>query len=371
MLLALGALPCNAVTGWEFAAIDRAGGNEVDCLNFAWVEGAGSELYRSWVGSSFGVDSTTFYTETWAHSAWGGQASIQWERQPSQTGPGTYWGWFNAAFEYYLGGWTYNGWDEMLLPVQRPTIYGLNGAWYFGPTFVSNNGYYDATQLTANPNYADPETDPYWIVTNNDTKVELTCTHCAVTDAYSKGDTYPCSMNTAVKFRVSVGGQNGFLSDEHWLVIDTPYQLYWLQDQTQDVGISSPVTGFLSYIKYQTVSKCNQYMFDIAMNEQFTGAGGDVTNAWSAPTEQNWSSMDGYTFTDGIGFACNGCTPSPEWPGPLQSPPKGLSSTKVDWSSQSFRSGSDQSGSGVLIQNDRQQRYLDHGRPESIVSPVN
>jgi hypothetical protein len=174
----------------------------------------------------------------------------------------------------------------MQLSVQRPTISGLNGAWYFGSNFVPNNGYYDATRLTADPMYADPETDPYWIVTNNSpAKVELTCTHCTATDAYSKADTYPCSYNTAVKFKVSVGGQNGFLSDEHWLVIDTPYQLYLIENETNDIGVSGGVTGFLSYITYQTVSKCSQYMFDIAMNEQFTGSGDDTANDWTAPVK--------------------------------------------------------------------------------------
>jgi hypothetical protein len=159
------------------------------------------------------------------------------------------------------------------------------------------------------------------------------------------------------------------MSDEHYLEIDTPNRL--VQESVDDVGFTNPV-GFLSNVTLQLWSKCGQKMFDIAMNEVFTGIGRDMTNDWGgAPPTSNWSKMNGYTFTDGIGFACSGCTPAPEWPGPLQTPPKSLSTTKVKWHAQEFRSGSATSGNGVLVQADTQQLYVDHGRQENVTTPVN
>ncbi len=266
-----------------------------------------------------------------------------------------------------------DGWDGDLLDVVRPTISGLNGAWYFGPNFVPNNGYYDATRFWADPKYPNPETDPYWILTANGSKVDLTCSHCMETDAYSKGDTAPScwkSEANSVKFKISVGGENGFMSEEYWLNIDTPRRLVRLPGLDADFGMFNP-DGFWSTMNYELYSKCDQRMFDISMNETFTGSGNDwFGNNWGTPEPYNWDSMNGTTFTDSVIFNLPDRTPAPERPGPLQNPPKPLSETKVTWATQEFRSGSNQSGVGVHVQTNQLQLYIDHARHLYIQSPI-
>ncbi|MCC7175953.1 MAG: hypothetical protein IT159_12220 [Bryobacterales bacterium] len=345
---------CHAAVSIQLFGLDRVSGNEVGCLNFAWAEGIESFLWRPLARSSFGCASTTFYSTTWAYGPWGGEAAIQWEKQPSQTDPGTYWGWFLAALEYYCGGWQYRDWNDKVLSVQRPTISGLQGAWYFGNGFIPNNGYYDATRLAADANYPDPGTDPYWIVTANGTKVMLTCTHCTATDVHSKGDTYPCSCSSSVKIRVSVGGQNSFPSDEHWLVIDTPYRLSQYGNEMNNEAAYGDAVGFLSTITYRLYSKCSQQMTSVGLNETLVGTHDDMSNNWGGdpPETNNW---DGFTnpgnntFEDLVGFLCYGCNPAPEFPGYLQSPPKPLSTTKVLHHHQKFRAGSNVTGECVEV----------------------
>jgi hypothetical protein len=363
---------CGAAESYEFVGLDRVAGDNVYVFNFAWVEGEDACEWQPWVGSMMGVNSSTLRGETWAEGPWGGEASIQWTEQPSQRGAGTYWQWGAAVFVYYLGGQETNDWAEYDLNVERPTISGLNGAWYFGANFVPNNGYYDATRFTADPKYPDPETEPYWIVTANETKIDLTCTHCTATDAYSKGDTCPFSQTgNRVKVKVSVGGVNGFMSDEHYLEIDTPHQLNSF-DITHYGWVGPPV-GFLSQISYKLYSKCGQEMFAIAMNELFTDGGDNVVpNNWPEFQPTNWPSMSGTTFVDSLTVALPDLNPPQEMPGTLQNPPRDLSSTKVKWATQEFRSGSDTSGAGVIVQRNKLQLYIDHGLHEQpIISPVN
>lgn len=106
---------------------------------------------------------------------WGEYAGgwVSWEFTPvtlSASGPGAY---SSIGFHFaycascddgrgryvppYDDNW--DGYDGGQLTVQRPTISGLHGAWYFGPNFVPNNGYYDATRFTADPKYPNPETE--------------------------------------------------------------------------------------------------------------------------------------------------------------------------------------------------------------------
>ena len=122
-------------------------------------------------------------------------------------------------------------------------------------------------------------------------------------------------------------------------------------------------------------------MFNIAMNEKFTGTEPDMTNTgWGgSPTEDGWPKIGldeegpiGFILRDNLIFACNGCTPAAEHPGPFQNPPKSLSTTKVQHHFQQFWAGSEvPGGNGVNVQTNKQQLYIDNGRNGTIISPVN
>lgn|GEM_PF-3496699 len=94
------------------------------------------------------------------------------------------------------------------------------------------------------------------------------------------------------------------------------------------------------------------------------------TNTWNKPTPYGLGSYNdsGYWYDQIYYFCSNGGTTcvSPD----LSTPQNPLSGSMIDYSTQTWRVGSATVGSGVEVQYDMFQCYVDHGRHNNIVSPV-
>jgi hypothetical protein len=132
--------------------------------------------------------------------------------------------------------------------------------------------------------------------------------------------------------------------------------------------------GYYSWIFYTTDTLCatDGPMSGYDMNEEFgtwTKDPSQPTVSWTPPTAGGWP----VTLTqwyDQVEFACPGlnCTPMPK------NPPSGCwpacGTVKVQSGPQTFSVGAEASGQGIAVQTDTQQRWLDHGSHEQIVTPV-
>ena len=120
--------------------------------------------------------------------------------------------------------------------------------------------------------------------------------------------------------------------------------------------------GYQSLVSYTIVSFFGVQISNIDVNETLDNWADDYTgNSWMIP--QAGSLTITSSFADSICAASQTTPPSL----PPQSP---LSTVAIDHASQAWFVGGVDSGEGVEVQTDTFQRYQDHGRHNSIVSPV-
>jgi hypothetical protein len=118
------------------------------------------------------------------------------------------------------------------------------------------------------------------------------------------------------------------------------------------------------------------YLTGLSVNEDFSNYVPNEANNWPiaafgttlAPSSNLW--VD--TIQAVAGNFCNPgatalCSPVPEYP----DIPAGLSSRLIDYAGQAWRIGSPTVGSGIIIQRNVIQRFIDHGTHSSRVSPSN
>jgi len=160
------------------------------------------------------------------------------------------------------------------------------------------------------------------------------------------------------------------------LTVDSPYKLI-----SNGPGVNDPIAyhgatsctapssgkaGYYSTVPYAMISFLGVQISNEYVNESFSNAQNIVTNNWPGFTAGNFLSPNG-TFDDIICVVNTGSAiPAPSIP---QSP---LNQEVVQQASQSWFIGSQTSGSGVEVQTDTAQRFIDHGAhdPASIKSPV-
>jgi len=180
--------------------------------------------------------------------------------------------------------------------------------------------------------------------------VSLSCSSCGVATVTSTGPSADCTYDVGLKISYY-----------------PPYG-----NPTSD---STYLDGYLSRINYISTDACGYALPSISLNEQFGGWNyNNGTYNWNHPvacynpitgSTQCQSGYAGWVWSDLIFHSnCAGCTP------PLTNPQNPLSTTGVDYASQTWRLGSTTIGVGVIVQTDTQQRYVDHGRHLGIVSPV-
>jgi len=211
-----------------------------------------------------------------------------------------------------------------------------------------------------------------WTITSGSNKV--TFPNNSSTYSASNNNTAPISTTSYSTARndVSVQVQYTYPNTPTQTVslslsVDSPYKL--LAGTVMDYGVAaqcnaSGYSGFLTQVPYQIMSFLGTVISNIGVNESFAGQTQDYLGAnWMAYVPMPYLSTDG-TFADNICVICPSCTP------PSLPPQSPLSTVKIDHGTQLWFVGSLTVGSGVEAQSDVLQRYQDHGRHLSIVSPV-
>jgi hypothetical protein len=348
----------------------RSASNQVWSFAQSWVTG---DYATTWTAS---VSATTTFNGSQTHSGGASQsggniATVQWYDAPSTYGSGTYAEADTHTFSNTCGGsgGPYN--YSPSLSVAQPSITGVSGVWYLGGGSDSTNGYYNQAALTGNPNCNSGDTcsnTPAWSVTANASKVTLTCSVC--TNQTVTGSV-PSDAVGDIQISMNIGG---FAAPAFSFTVDTPASL----DSAMAPYDTDYYDGFYSAIYYNTLDEFGNLMSSISLNEQFSSPGcsspvsnfcPDQTNNWNKPTAYGLSGYAGsYRFDQIYLYSCSsGTGTTPPCTGP-QSP--SLSTSTVDHSTQTWSVGSSSVGSGVQVQYDTFQRYVDHGRHNSVVSPV-
>jgi|ERR1035441_3752019 hypothetical protein len=270
--------------------------------------------------------------------------------------------------------WYYSNVTTVVRPT-RPD-YGPAGhtVFYLGPGISNDQAYSNNTALIAgNPNGA-PET-PQWVFTAGSAFGTLSCTTCSqplftATQASASCQDYSVVLNTSY---------NGFQSDPFYMFINAPNNE---EASTCTPNLGCPATwnytidwynGWASFIFYTTDTLCalDGPMTAYDMNESFgSWVPPDYTGAtWSPPTPNPWG-VPASEWYDELSFACpaNNCTPMPVKPTVNCWPDCGT--VKVQHATQTLKVGTQNMGHGFAVQQDTQQRFLDHGEHDNIVTPI-
>ena len=253
-----------------------------------------------------------------------------------------------------------------------PTISRSQNLWYFGNGISTPQGFTlggTTAVLTASGGGSG---DYAWSITAGGSKASLQGTTSGqnlttVTIASTSYSTSSNDVTVNLKFTPTGGS---VISVNYSLTIDSPYKL--IAGTITDTGVSgtsclNPSTGtsgYQSLILYTMISFLGVQITNIAVNETFANDVDDYIG-------NNWPVYEAGSYTSPSGqFADDICIIFPNGTPPSLPPQNPLSSTKIDHGSQAWFVGSLTEAAGVEVQSNTIQRYQDHGRHLSIVSPV-
>jgi hypothetical protein len=254
-----------------------------------------------------------------------------------------------------------------------PTITKDKNLWYLGGNPAPANWSLGSTSVTLTANGA--TTGRFeWSITAGGSRAQLEggVQNITKTDANTVGisSTMFSTQQNDVTVRLIYTPSGGSSATRNFnLTIDSPYKLV-STGSTTNTGASNcnnPAApgsnGFQSLVPYKIMSFLGVQISGIAVNESFTNQVDDyIANTWPLFQAGGTTSPDG-NFVDNL-CAVNQITP------PSLSPQSPLSTVKVTHASQGWFIGSSTPGSGVPVQNNTLQLYQDHGRHESVLSPV-
>ncbi len=337
-----------------YSDVVRTGGNEVWTYAKSWLRGPCASYSSRKVTASVFLNGIQIHGPA-SRVANSCTVTVSWVDAPSVTGLGIYR--IDSFHEAWLPGGSppYASVSRTVSRlVERPTISGVNAFWWLGGSGDYANGYYDYTQLTADPKGA-PEV-PYWTVTANPQKVRLSCSVCysnTVTSLQPSGFLPGGACVSDIMVKVSVGGLD---SNEFGLFVNAPLYL-----APRGIDDWPYFDGWRSQIWYSIIDMCNNQLPSIAYNEKFGAFVNDQDNNWAKPTAAGLGSYPGYEWFDDMFFYdCQlpQCRPPVQNPRSYPPPDDGA----VDHASQEWRVGTSQVGFGVWVQTNIHQRYIDHGR---------
>jgi hypothetical protein len=341
-------------------SLTREASNSIEEIAQTYTTG---NYWYTWNAS---ISSTVTRSGSLLHSSsnsvgYGYVAQLEWHDAPSTTGSGTYYMSNLHGAQSSCGGSTSYSTSDTLY-VNKPYISGGNSAWFLGSGVSdSANGYYNQASLTANSNCNAGDTcaaTPYWTVTAGSSKVSLSCSSCSAQTLTAIAGSV---TGSDISLTISIAG---FTSEPFYFSVGTPKTVVSSINGTP-ISDAAFNDGFKSTIYYSTRDNFNNVMPSIALNEQFGSTTNDQPNNWANPSAGGISSYGSYEWFDTLSFySCASVTPVCTNP---QSP---LSSSAVKHYSQTWRVGSSTVGTGVIVQTDNLQYYVDHGRHTNIVTPV-
>ncbi len=365
---ALGQCSDSTTVHYAIHHLTREASNSVDSLAGTQTVGDYWEYWASYVQSNEAVNSTPINSSS--QQVGDGQvASLEWHNAPSSSGTGLYTTSNTHVATSECGDYTSYGSSDSL-PVQPPTITGASGAWFLGGGSDPNNGYYNQAALTANSNCGPSDTcndTPVWTVTQTGSKVSLNCSVCYDQTITAEA---PSNAQGDVTFTISIGG---LTSSPFAFTVNSPGSL----DSAGPPYDIPYEDGWFTALYYNTLDEFGNRMPSVALNEEFSTPancpGGavsyfcpDQSNNWQKPSAYGLAgyNQQGYWYDQIYVYGWSGWAPA------YSGPQKPLSSSTVDHSVQTWRVGSATVGQGVEVQYDTFQRYVDHGRHNGVVSPV-
>jgi len=251
-----------------------------------------------------------------------------------------------------------------------------NYLWYFGPGNVPPASFnLGKTTTTLSANGAANGTY-VWTVTSPGNKLlfengstTITKTDINTVGIQASGFSDQANDITVTLEYTPAGGTTITLN--YALTIDSPYQLVSNGSPSHAaVGgmdcnanpMPDGTLGFQTLIPYNMMSRFGKLITNIDMNESFgTWSTDYIGNTWVAPLPGSFTSDNGF-FVDHM------CVQG--WFPPAMIPQSPLSTTGIQHATQSWFVGSLTSGSGVQVQTNTHQRFIDHGEHTSITSPV-
>jgi hypothetical protein len=258
----------------------------------------------------------------------------------------------------------YGAYQGQEVDVSRPTITGPGGGtavsafWWLGSGVLSDvtayAAYYAQAAWVANPNGASGT--PSWSVDNYGTgQISLSCTSCTSTTATSLDYSLSCYADIAVT--VNYGG---FSSAPFWVTIVMPYTL-----TLDDIFDGVYLGGYNTATWWILSDTCGYNDFGLDYNEVFGAFTDDyflatgMHNNWGVPSPWHDTASSSLYIDNIQAYPAIGGMPNPNMTGP-QDP---LSTIAVNhdapwhlfFASPTF-------GTGLLLEDDTQQWYVDHGR---------
>jgi hypothetical protein len=260
-----------------------------------------------------------------------------------------------------------------------PTISQDKNMWYFGNGITTPSGFtLGATNTTLHANGAGNGTY-VWTITNGASRASfennsstMTKTNVNTIGIYSTGfSTQANDVAIQLTFTPSSGAQ--LTPPIYTLSIDSPYKLVGNGTTTNSgvssCGGSSPPpgsNGYNSNVPYKIISFFGATIGNVPISELFGAVTNVISNNWGGAPPAGSLTPPAGIFVDSL------CTALP--PGTFNPQPKipqsPLSSTLVQEIVQSWWVGSTTATSGVKIQSDTANYFLDHGTHFPVTSPV-
>ena len=361
--------PCANTTIYAEDLILRVAGNDLLFRSRTWPLGAGSSFWTASVRATGRLDLVVIpgRLNVSATAQPGQQAVVEWHEYPQTRGVGFYQ--LQGRHEAQSGcGYQATPLDlTASLTVERPTISGNDRFWYLGGA-PSIDGYYVQTLLTADPRTTVAQ--PYWSVTQNPSKVSLSCSVCTQNTITSLDASTPGQMD--VKVKVSVGGLE---SAEFPLGINTPHLMVYPGIVPTTPHSSGP--GYVTTIEYRVRDLWSGGpLVPITLHETLENWQRDwptpligwlpdpTAGVWPASLWEFSASLGQWYFSDFLYAYDN----TGQW-NPQPTPFVG-GVQRVKHGTQKFFVGSPTPFSGTCVQRNRFQLYTDHGEAEERTSPV-
>jgi hypothetical protein len=275
--------------------------------------------------------------------------------QTSLTASGT----CNGGSTNYSGNTEYS----LAMPISRPArpdyASPIYLSYYGGASSshdAASNSFASSTNLV--PGAANGASGSFtWEVAQGSSYANLSCTSCGVTTMTANQASDGCLVYN-VQIKTNYGG---FRSEPLWVFIDRPR--YTVPNFSNHQNLNG---GYLSEIGYTVKELCSSDLQNFEFNEIINGNTNHVSTNWPSLVTGPGAFQINYLIdvvSAQDGYCGQPCSPTPLNPGsggPL-----------VQSGPQFWRVGSQTAGSGMLVQGNVVQRYLDQGAHASVVSPIN
>jgi hypothetical protein len=254
-----------------------------------------------------------------------------------------------------------------------PTISQDQALWYFDGNPVPSGFTLGSTTVTLTASGGGSGTYG-WSIKSGSSIAALkgTTSGTNVTSVQISSTGYSTAENDVtvqLQFEPSSGTQS--VQTSYSLTVDSPYK-FVSTGSTTNKGVAGPCSqipspsgtaGFQSLVPYAIISFQGQQITHIPVFES-------LNNDVPFYTGETWPfAANGFTSTDGT-LVDNICAVGSLTPHPLPPQSPTLSTTAIDQINQQWTVGGGSVASGLPVQTDTLQRFIDHGRHTGITSPV-